>query len=236
MFIENLDPTDGKPVPHPTLDEPVVEDLVSDKQRQRPLRRPNRMLNLKPVSISPRLQSRVSVASLKLIPLTQPEFAGIKTQRDRQRESILPNFAPGKWLHANALVVWRDAEILSPTKSKSNAHAFINRVADITPQSQCTQKIEINILRDGHRKLDVSPLLIVTLNSLRGREATQCTKEKGNVEDVSQVAPFDGRTVNEVSATTTRSPTCNRVALASGLGRVAIIDLVDCLSGGCVVK
>jgi len=45
-----------------------------------------------------------------------------------------------------------------------------------------------------------------------------------------------GSTVKEVKATTTRSPTCNRVALASGFGRVAMMDFVAWLSGGWVVR
>ena len=43
-------------------------------------------------------------------------------------------------------------------------------------------------------------------------------------------------TVKEVIATTTRSPMRSLVALASGLGRVAIMDFVDWLSGVSVVR
>src|SRR5215212_1860612 len=42
---------------------------------------------------------------------------------------------------------------------------------------------------------------------------------------VSFVLFCGSKTVNEVIATTTRSRACNRVALASGLGRVAMIVL-----------
>ena len=107
-------------------------------------------------------------------------------------------------------------------------------MADITPQTQRTENIEIKMFCDWNRELNVGPKLSVALNSLRRGEAAQRTKRKPNIEDPFQL--FDGRTVNEVSATTTRSPTCNRVALASGLGRVAIIDLVERFSGVSVVR
>ena len=101
-------------------------------------------------------------------------------------------------------------------------------------QPQRTEHVEIDIFRDRNCELNVSPLLIVALNSLRRGEATQRKKQETDVDDSFQL--FDGKTVNDVSPTTTRSPTCNRVALASGFGRVAIIDFVDRLSGVSVVR
>jgi len=131
-------------------------------------------------------------------------------------------------------IIRRHAEILSRAESKSNTNAFVDRPADIAPQPQRPQNIEIEVRRDWNRELNVTPHLIVVRNSLRRGEAAQRTKQETNVEDSFQL--FDGRTVNDVSDTTTRSPTCNRVALASGLGRVAMIDFVERLSGVSVVR
>jgi len=192
------------------------------------------MLDLKPVAISPRLRAIIPQPPLKLIPLTKPKLICSKPQRHRHRQPIFPNLAPAKWLHADVQIIWRHTEILSRTESESNANTLVDRPANITPQTQRPQNIEIKILRDWNCELNVGPELIVALNSLRGGEAAQRTKQETNVEDSFQL--FDGRTVNDVSATTTRSPTCNRVALASGLGRVAIIDLVDRFSGVSVVR
>ena len=62
-----------------------------------------------------------------------------------------------------------------------NANAFVHWPADITPKTQRTEKIKINILRDWNGELNVCPLLIVILNSLRGCEATQRTQQEISV-------------------------------------------------------
>ena len=135
------------------------------------------MLNLKPVAISPRLHSRIPQASLKLIPIAEPELTSRKPQRDRHRQSILPDLAPAKWLHVDVQIVRRHSEILSPTESESNANTLVHRPADIASQAQRTQNVEIKILGDRNRQLNVSPQLIVGLGwRLRRGEATQRTK------------------------------------------------------------
>ena len=115
------------------------------------------MLNLEPVAISPRLRAIIPQPAFKLISFTKPKLVRGKPQRHRHSQSILPNLAPAKWLHADVQIIWRRTEILSPTKSKSNANALINRPADITPQTQRTQHIEIEMLCDRNRELNVGP-------------------------------------------------------------------------------
>jgi len=163
VFIEDLDAAHGKPIAHPTVESPFVKHFIGNKQRQPQLRSTNRMLDLKPVAIAPRLQSRISEAPLELISIAQTKLTSHKSQRDRQSQPILENLAPAKWLHVNVQVVWRHSEILSPTESESNPNALVYRMTDVASQTQCTQEIEIKILRDWNGQLDVSPKLIVVL-------------------------------------------------------------------------
>ena len=121
------------------------------------------MLDLKTVAISRRPHSRISYASLNLVPITQPKLSSGKPERYGQRQSILPDLAPAKWLHADGQKVWRDAEILSPPESETNANAFVDRPGDVAPQSQCSEKVDIKIARDRNGQLNISPDLIVTL-------------------------------------------------------------------------
>ena len=73
----------------------------------------------------------------------------------------------------------------------------------------------------------------------RSRATKKHKQRKRNAGKLSQLVlfvPCCGNTVNEVKATTTRSPMCSLVALASGFGRVAMIDFVVFLSGVSVVR
>src|SRR5678815_1095371 len=113
-------------------------------------------------------------------------------------------------------------------------------MADVATESRRAEYVEVNVLRDRHGDLNLTPELVVTaIDNLRRREASQHKQQQARPRAPPQIPPFGpcgGKTVNEVSATTTRSPTCKRVALASGFGRVAMIDLVDLRSGVSVVR
>src|SRR6185503_7322957 len=101
------------------------------------------------------------------------------------------------------------------------------------------EHIKVDVRAYRHCNLDITPELIVSSIDLCGREAAQHKQEDARTRAPSQLAPFAPcccKTVNEVSARTTRSPTCNRVVLASGFGRVAMIDLLGFRSGVSVVR
>ena len=163
VFIENLDAANRKAIAHPAIDAPVVKHFISNKQRKRQLSGSNRMLNLKPVAISRTTSPGISQASLKLIPIAEPELTGVEPQRDRQRQPILPDLAPAKRLHADVQVVRRHSDILSESESESDANTFVDRMADIASQTQRTENVEIKILRDRNRELNVGPQLIIGL-------------------------------------------------------------------------
>jgi hypothetical protein len=131
-------------------------------------------------------------------------------------------------------VVWGNCYILPEAERKTCPDAFIDRVTDIPPNPERTQNIKIDRACDRHRELNVCPLLIVSPQRLRRCEAKKHQQGNAHKRGLPQFVPLalcSGRTVNDVSATTTRSPTCNLMALASGLGRVAMIAFVAWLSG-----
>lgn len=130
--------------------------------------------------------------------------------------------------------------MLAKPERETQAEAFINRAADVASNTQRSENVEVDGLGHRHCDLNITPDLIVSsIDELRRGEATQHQQQKTGKRDVPQFAPFargGGKTVNDVSATVTRSPSCNRVVLASGFGRVAMIDLAEWRSGVSVVR
>jgi hypothetical protein len=86
--------------------------------------------------------------------------------------------------------------------------------------------------------LNISPLLIIRVidERLCGRARYEQQQQQQTLQFVPFVPFCGGKTVKDLSATVTFSPACNRVALASGLGRVAMMDLVLERSGVSVVR
>lgn len=198
------------------------------------------MLDQQPVAVSRRRDPRISNPPLKHIPITEPKLVDIKPQGHRQRQSTLPRSPVTNRLRRDVEIVRRDLHVLSKPERESGADALVHRMADVATESKRAEHVEINIFRDRNRELNFTPELIVSLiDNLRRREASQHKQQQARPRALPQLAPFEpcgGKTVNEVSATTTRSPTCSRVALASGFGRVAMIDLVGFRSGVSVVR
>ena len=241
MFVEDLARAGGEAIAHPAIHAPVVEDFIRHVQRQMDLVGTNRMFELQPVSIPSGRCARGSKTTLEEVSIAESEFVEIEPQRDRKRETILPNAPVPNRLHTDAQKIWRDRQILAEPESKPDPRAFIDGPGDITPEAQRTQQVEVNSFGDGNCDLYVAPQLIVgVVNRLRRYASTQeCQQHQSQVRSFAQFVPFvrgGGRTVKDVRATITRSPTCRRVLLASGLGRVAMIDFVGSLSGVSVVK
>src|SRR6185436_11779068 len=188
--------------------------LVRHKHRQLQIVSANRMLHLKTVSISRCLESGVAIPTLKLVSIAQPELTHIEPQRNRQHEPVLPNPPVLNGPHCDRQEVWRHRDVLPESKSETNTHALVYRMTDVTAEPECSEKIEINCFCDWNRELHVGPLLIVSsIDQLCWCVAHQHQAEhKAGVDESFQLEPFldwGGRTVKEVSATTTRSPTCS---------------------------
>src|ERR1041385_1166473 len=119
------------------------------------------MLNLKTIAITIRSHPRVADPMLNQISIAQPELVQVEPERHRQRQPILPNLPTAKRLHPDVQVVWLNLPVRSDLPREPRAHTFINRTADVAPESQRPKNIEIETLRDRRRDLDVVPLLIV---------------------------------------------------------------------------
>ena len=108
---------------------------------------------------------------LNQISIAQSKLIQIESQRHRKRQSILPNFPPAKRLRPDVQIVRRHLPIFPNLPGEPGADAFINRMADVTPKSQRSQNIEVEVFRNGYRELNVSPLLIIRVVNRLGRRA-----------------------------------------------------------------
>jgi len=101
--------------------------------------------------------------ALEQIPITQPELLGIEPQRHRQRQSTLPHSPVSNGLRRDVQIVRRDRYMLPKPERKSHPEAFINRPANITPETQRTENVEVNVLRHRYRDLNITPDLIISV-------------------------------------------------------------------------
>ena|SRR5215213_750427 len=126
------------------------------------------MLDLQTIAIARRCYPRISNATLKQVPITQPELSGIKAQGYGQRQSTLPCSAVTNRLRPDVEIVRRNLHVLSEPERKAGADTLVNRMADVAPESKRAEHVKINVLRDRHSDLNVTPELIVsTIDKLR---------------------------------------------------------------------
>lgn len=198
------------------------------------------MLDLKPVSIPVCLRSRASITALKLVSIAQREVTHIKLQRHRNNQAILGPSPALERLRGDGPVMRRNRDVFSESKSKSHTNALFDRMTYVSAQPEVAQDVEIDRARDRRGQLHFRPLLVVAAQlcaGIMGRKEAQKAQEMDQFCLCHQLRRLcGGSTVNEASPTTTLSPTCNRVALASGLGRVAMITFVLWRSGVSVVR
>lgn len=198
------------------------------------------MFDHESVSIPVGPGSIAAIPALELISIAQPEFARIKAQRHRNDNAVLPPAPALERLCADVQIVRRKRDVLSESKSKSNPDTLINRMTDVAADPQPADDVEINRAGDRRGQEHIRPLLVVAARLCVGfmdHEEAQKAQDLYKYFLRHQLRRLcGGSTVNEVSATTTLSPTCNRVVLASGLGRVAMITFVLWRSGVSVVR
>lgn len=174
------------------------------------------MLDHEAVSIPVCPNARVSIPALELISIAQLEFAEIKTHRHGKDHPVLPRSPALERLCADVQVVRRKRNVLTESKSKPNTDALIDRMSDVAPDPQRANNVEIDRVDDRRRQLHFRPLLVVVV---RLRLRIRDHKEAHDAQSVDQkflshplVLLCGGSTVKEVNATTTLSPTCNRMA------------------------
>src|SRR6185369_1903986 len=126
------------------------------------------MLDLQPVAVSGRRDPGISNSPLKHIPIAKPKLLDIKPQGHRQRQTTLPHSPVTNRLRRDVEIVRRDLQVLSKPEREPGADALVNRMADVATESKRPEHVEINIFRDWHCDLDITPELIVTsIDNLR---------------------------------------------------------------------
>src|SRR5215207_7550343 len=121
------------------------------------------MLDLQPVPVSRRINPRPSKTTLKQISITDPKLIHIEPQRHRQRQTTLPPFPVTNRLRGDVEKVRRNRHIFSEPEREPGADTLVNRVTEVTPDTQRAEYVVVNVLCDRNCELNVSPELVVGL-------------------------------------------------------------------------